>query len=217
MSKLTNNTAELRDILTAVNALPEAGSGGINPTGTKQITENGTYDVTNYASAEVNVPSKEPVLQEGSATPTKSQQTVEPPSGVDGFSKFVVEKIPDQYIIPEGTAEITDNGYHDVSDFEEVFVNVPDTPVVTEDLTVTENGTYESGPWIAGYSKVVVNVPDTPAVVRPLEVTENGTYSPGTGVDGFSKVVVDVSVGTTETWILTLEDGSEVTKEVVVA
>lgn len=33
-----------------------SGSGGITPIGTKQITENGTHDVTAFAYAEVNVP-----------------------------------------------------------------------------------------------------------------------------------------------------------------
>lgn len=192
MSNLTNNTAELNKILAAVNALPEAGGDGIVPTGTIEITENGTHDVTNYATAEVNVPSEKPVLEEGSAVPTKSQQTVEPPAGVDGFSKFVVEKIPDEYIVPEGTVGIIENGEHDVTGYAKVDVNVPDIPAVTEELNVTENGTYEPNSSVDGYSKVVVAVPDVPAVVQPLEVTENGTYEAPSGVDGYSPITVNV-------------------------
>lgn len=44
-----------------------SGGGGITPTGTKSITVNGTYDVTQYASAEVNVPSS-------GITPTGTKQ-----------------------------------------------------------------------------------------------------------------------------------------------
>lgn len=152
------------DLIAQISAALEgkaAPGGGITPTGTIEITENGTHDVTEYATAEVNVPSKEPVLQEGSATPTKGQQTINPPSGVDGFSKFVVEKIPDRYIVPEGTAEITKNGEHDVSEYASVNVNVPDVPAVVEELNVTENGEYAPGDGVDGFSRVTVNVPSS--------------------------------------------------------
>lgn len=46
-------SAKLDDYADLVSAI--SGGGGITPTGTINITENGTVDVTNYASANVNV------------------------------------------------------------------------------------------------------------------------------------------------------------------
>lgn len=93
-------------------------------------------------------------------------------------------------------------------------------PEQEKTVEITGNGEHTVTP-DDGYtmSKVTVNVevPDVPAVVEELNVTENGEYTPGDGVDGFSKVTVNVPAGTTETWTFLMDDGSEVTKDVVVA
>lgn len=63
-------------------------SGGITPTGTVNITSNGTHDVTNYASANVNVPSVSPSL--GTKAITENGTYTASDDSLDGYSSVTV-------------------------------------------------------------------------------------------------------------------------------
>lgn len=84
-------------------------------------------------------PQTAPKLQSKTVTPTKSQQSVSPDSGYDGLSGVTVNAIPDNYVIPTGTVNITTNGTHDVSGKASVVVAVPSSQPTLNAPTIEIN------------------------------------------------------------------------------
>lgn len=115
----------------------------------KTITSNGealpSESYCGFEKVIVNVQTA-PKLQTKTVTPTKLQQNVSPDSGYDGLSGVTVNAIPDNYVIPTGTVNITANGTHDVSGKASVNVNVPGKEEQTKSVTITANGTVKITP-----------------------------------------------------------------------
>ena len=108
-----------------------------------------------------------PVLDEVNATPSESTQTFTPGTGFAGFDKVIVAPIPSEYVKPEGTLDVTENGTQDVTNYKNVNVNV-EPKLEEKTVTVTTNGTTEVTPTSGkdGISKVTINtnVPTASAV-----------------------------------------------------
>lgn len=99
----------------------------INPAkGTKTILQNGIHNIKEFEFISVNV--KPDKLQEKEIEIVSNGKYEVTPDDEYFLTKVNIDvnvPIPDDYIIPEGTLEIKDNGTFDVKQFEYVLINVP--------------------------------------------------------------------------------------------
>lgn len=94
-------------------------------------------------------------LQEKEVIPTKEVQGIVADKTYDGLSKVTVQSIPNEYIVPSGEIEFTQNGTYDVTDKASAKVNIKEKVLGTK--TITSNGTYKAiDDNLDGYSEVEV-------------------------------------------------------------
>ncbi len=123
----TNTTTE--------KVLPELEDLTIIPT-----TEQKVYTHENsYGYDKVTVEAvPETKLQDKEVTPTKELQNITSDESYDGLNQVTVNAIPDEYIVPSGSLDITENGVTDVTNYAEVNVNIEGKEDLTEELTTQD-------------------------------------------------------------------------------
>lgn len=168
--------------------------GYVKPSGTKAITENGSFDVSKYATAKVEVEAEDvPVVEQatpeitvsntGLITASATQEEGKVAAGTKSATKQLTTKSAATYT-PGTSNKLIASGQ---------YLTGAQTIKGDENL-VAEN--IVKGKTIFGVTGT--HVGDGDPVIEPLEVTANGVYSPPGGVDGYGPVTVNVPEGDAE-------------------
>lgn len=160
-------------------------SKGEGASGIYSIYDNGDYNVTEFATAHVDV---QPLLQEKVVAPSEQMQEIVPGEGAYGLSEVNVLPIP-----VDTLPTITKNGVHSIEPGKYMKTVTVDVPIPdgylkpVGDFPMSENGTYD----VRRYETATVNVKPplqekriTPAASAQDVVSDAGVY-------GLSKVTVE--------------------------
>ena len=183
---------------TAHNAAGEAITGtlvpGITPSGTIDISTNGTHDVTNYASAYVHVQSQGVNLQtKTDISPTESSQTITPDSGYDGLTSVQINAISSTYVgsgIDRNTSsDLTASG---------ATVTAPAGYYASAATKTIASGSVTAPSSISGTSASVSTGTNTLTLTKSVSVTPNVTTAGyiASGTAGNASVSLTANVTT---------------------
>lgn len=143
-----------------------------------------------------------PPIENLEVIPTKEQQIFNHENSY-GYDEVIVEPIPDEYIIPDGTLPITENATYDVRRFARVSTAVKPAPVLQDkELTINENGThditYDEG--YDGLNQVSVTVDAIEDLSEELDVYHNEVTEQEATIDTILKTLQHkaISGGTNE-------------------
>lgn len=142
----------------------------------------------NYTTVIANI-----ALETKTVTPSKNSQTITPSNGNQGFSSVTINPIPNEYIIPANTLQISTSGEHNVTQYAKVNVTFPSYTLETRVVTPTasqQSITPSTG--YDGLGQVTINAIST----QTKTVTSNGTYTPDSG-KFFSSFTVNIPTGAT--------------------
>lgn len=191
-----------------VNPIP---SSYIVPTGSQNITVNGTYDIKTKAEVVVNVPTGSTINnQDKTVTPTELEQAISADSGYTGLGTVTVEGISSTYVgsgitrrnstdlSASGATINVPAGYYAQQASKAVANGTAGTPVATKgtvsnhSVSVTPSVQNTTG-YITGGTKTgtAITVNASELVSGSQTITSNNTYD----VTNLASVVVNVSGG----------------------
>ena len=102
-------------------------------------------------------------LEEKTVTPSEKKQVVKPSENYDGLSSVTVAPISDEYIVPNGTITITQNGTYDVTGKAEASVNVSGGGVSAKALNFIDYDGSIVESYTAAEARTLTVLPDNPS------------------------------------------------------